>query len=117
METNNLNNLPPFYVGQKVVYITGREMPKNSEHIVKGLKINCCGLWDINVGIKSKSYFINKNNGVTHIICKRCKQISEIESFYFGFLSTSFRPLNEQPFPSLTMQEVIKKESQLVSLN
>ena len=113
----NLNNLPPFYVGQKIVYITGHNMPKDSIHIVKGIKISCCEGYAVNVGIKTKRYFEHKNNGITHIRCSKCKRISEIDDFFNWILASSFRPLQESPFPSLTMKEVVKEESKLVSLN
>lgn len=49
----NLNNLPPFYVGQKVVYITGDNMPKNSIHIVREVILADCGCFILKINTKS----------------------------------------------------------------
>jgi len=110
---NNLNNLPPFYVGQKVVYITGRNMPKDSIHTVLDVKKDACGCWRIYVGMIGIVY----NN--SRVKCSVCGIISltkdSLDANYIA--STSFRPLQESVFPSLTMSRVIEKECELVSMN
>jgi len=49
MENNNLKNLPPFYVGQKVVYITGISMPKDSIHIISDCLKKECNCYVVSV--------------------------------------------------------------------
>jgi hypothetical protein len=61
----NLNNLPPFYEGQKVVYITGIAMPKYSIHTVKAVIKHPCGLYSIRIGVdvqKSPILFLCQNS-------------------------------------------------------
>lgn len=107
---NNLNNLPPFYVGQKVVYITGNNMPKNSIHIILGIIRMPCGCWVLDIGKKRSSF-----KRLTCMLHDYSKKVMDSDVNYFN--STSFRPLLESPFPSLTFKEVIKKERELISMN
>lgn len=111
---NPLENLPPFYVGQKVVYI-GSIMPKNSIHIVSDVVLFTCGCCAVAVNSK-----IVKTEKVNQIICGTCgkykKGIKFIDNGY-AYNSKSFRPLTESPFPTLTMSRVVEKESVLVSMN
>jgi hypothetical protein len=110
---NNLTNLPPFYVGQKVIYITGHNMPKDSVHTVLDIKKDIFGCWRIYVKPIGLSY------SGSNVKCSSCEKIfnssNSLSADYIIF--TSFRALKESPFPSMTAKEVITKELKLVSLN
>lgn len=114
MENEVLNNLPPFYVGQKVVYITGKNMLKDSIHTVSEIEKSRCGCYFIWIGNEVKI----KGKPFDYYSCVECGKIS-LGSFIHsnGWSSKSFRPLQESVFPSLTMSRVIEKERELVSMN
>ena len=112
----NLNNLPPFYVGQKVVancnHISG--IVKDKIYTVLGVYKSHCG-YAINVGIQINLNVYNNTNS----ICT-CGAVFKkpIESYGIHEVSTTrFSPLQDQVFPSLTMSKVLEKESQLISMN
>lgn len=111
MESNNLNNLPPFFIGQKVVYITGISMPKDSVHTVKFTNKSSCGCWFISIGEDR----IDSDDGSLYY-CVECGN-NVVGNFINGWSAKSFRPLQESVFPSLIMSKAIEKESQLVSMN
>lgn len=111
---NPLSNLPPFYIGQKVVYITGANMPKNSVHTVRGVFKQACGCIMILIDRESN----RMPNDTTHVRCVECnKRVTIGEYIDAGWFATSFRPVQEQAFPSLTYSKVVEKESELISLN
>ena len=58
------SNIPPFHIGQKVMYITGKNMPKDSMHIVKDIYQSECGCWSMTI-----------NNEETVYSPIRCKEI------------------------------------------
>lgn len=87
-------------------------MPKDTIHTVTGIsKLSCCGDWVIqignNTGYRGKELFLDCD----------CGKITQRNLNPFIWDAKSFKPLEELPFPSLTMKEVIKKERQLVSMN
>ncbi len=96
-------NLPPFYVGQKVVYITGINMPKDSVHTVLGIIHHPCGCYSIDIGRrysnthKRSSCFTHQHAFVT------------INNNIRYVMATSFRPLQEQTFPLLTYSKVLEE--------
>jgi hypothetical protein len=113
---NNLNNLQPFYVGQKVVCIKSHsdlEYKKGEIYTIKGIAKNrCkCSLYLIDIGVTS----INDRNYTTEY-CYGCKTINKWQSIHW-YLPSGFSPLQESVFPSLKLSKVIEKESQLVSMN
>ncbi len=101
---NTENNLPLFYVGQKVVYITGKCMPKDSIHVVKDvIKLECgCYCLDINS---------NNNYGNKPIVeCKNCGKFAKYPRPGVElFVATSFRPLQEQKFPLIKYSKVLEE--------
>lgn len=105
----NFNNLPPFYVGQKVVYIKNISLPYNSVHTVLEIKTTECGVWSIFVGKMSG----NKIGGVH--TCNVCGKLHKNTGKLFH-LATSFVPLQET-FESISFEKVIEKESLLISVN
>jgi hypothetical protein len=107
----NLNNLPPFFVGQKVVYITGNHMPKDSIHTVLGCKQYPCGHWTVKINTSSGINYYAK--GLTCICLKSRIDIDDGIEYYWA--AASFRPLQEQKFPLIKLKKIIEKE--LVSAN
>jgi len=105
---NNLNNLPPLYIGQKVVYITGYNMPKDSIHIVKDVfKIKCCNTWIISI---TTPFIIGKG----YHLCSCCN--TELSSDFIlnipknqSFSASSFRAIESQSFPLLTYSKVLEE--------
>ena len=110
MENEALNNLPPFYVGQKVVAIfthTQGLFIKGQIFTVKNIFLSkCkCKAWSITIGLYS-------NNPL-----KECAYCHTVWSNDFSFIAERFAPLQELVFPSLTMSRVIEKERELISMN
>lgn len=114
-----MNNLPPFHVGQKVVYITGIRMPKNSIHIVTRVCKYNCGCWaiEIDTGGPPNAY----HPTTTHVRCNYCHKAEPIWDFLPMFENCwdaeSFRAAQELGFPLIQLTKVIEKEQQLVSAN
>lgn len=105
---NPLSNLPPFYIGQKVVanrtHSKGK-FRKGDEFIIKGITKKCCVMC-VDIGIAS-----------IHDIgeCSCGRLFSGHGVYWFG--ASNFTPSQEQAFPSLTYSKVVEKESELISLN
>lgn len=108
----NLNNLAPFYVGQKAVCIkheidewidenTGQEMsgPKANEIIIVSKCFLNNNKWEINL--------IGYGNHIND-------SFNVIDTNTGRFL---FKPIQEQSFPLIKLSKVIEKEKQLVSAN
>ncbi len=118
MENNNLNNLPPFYVGQKVVAnCTFKNIVKGQIYEVYRIGIDCnCG-YVVGLNLSPTVYNSNAIFRKGEICnCIDCN-IKYYHSGYDGYLASRFSPLQESVFPSLTMSKVIEKESQLISMN
>lgn len=102
----NLNNLPSFYVGQKVVYI-GRykELIGSIHTITKVYKIRC-------------GCYIVETDNLSNDDYNTCSDCG-CRIYIYGKvgMASSFKPLQESVFPSLTMSKVLEKESQLISMN
>lgn len=108
-----MKNLPPFYIGQTVEYITGINMPKGTKVIVTEVHQESCGCWMID--FKGNS---NTNLSIgTHCICNLCSKPIIVTSINAVWDAKSFKAVQELPFPSLTYKKVVEKESELISLN
>lgn len=115
MENEALNNLPPFYVGQKVVYIGTKRRLKGT-HTILSIHKGCCKCIDFEVEIETKNNI--DIHGATLVQCNECGTIIPAEKYRtYTFCSSVFRPLQESVFPSLTMSRVIEKEKELISMN
>lgn len=113
MKLGNMDNLnlPPFYVGQKVVYINNVSLPTNSIHTVLNIvKSSCCGMWGIQIECSRLLLAPQKR-------CCQCGLHSSFTGERQYYAAISFKTLEEMKFPSLKMKEVVKKESQLISMN
>lgn len=103
-------NLPPFYIGQKVVYITGLNLPKNSTWTVIEIeKGECCHRngWRVNIGKYYEPKFINRQ-------CPVCKAIYKKTDDVRWFNATAFAPIEER---FISFAEVIAIESQVTGAN
>lgn len=111
----NKLNLPPFYIGQRVVYITGKNMPKDSVHTVSAINQAWCGCWEI--AINGESLKIKKSNKPM-IRCVGCEKRRVSEGFvYDNWLASSFRPLQQTSFPLMTFSKIVEKEKEEVLIN
>jgi hypothetical protein len=72
-----------WYVGQKVVYVTGKNMPKNSEHIILGLQTFSCGCVAFDIGTRRNR----------HLNISVCDCLNVLPYNGCEWESTSFRPL------------------------
>ena len=116
-------NFHPFYIGQKVVYITGVNMPKGSIHTVTNVRLNFCGnCYRIEINnIKCQPEHPDEINKATIIECGECGSCVHKETYLnSGYINdwraTSFRPLNEE-FQSISYEKVLEEESLLISVN
>ena len=100
-----LDNLPPFYVGQKVVAIQNHVsgvFKKGDEFKVTGCLIGCCGHWIVTVGILDDDY--------GHMVkCENCKKIQPATKEW-EFLSTRFAPIQQQSYPLMTFSKIKEVE-------
>ena len=96
---NPLENLPPFYVGQRVINI-------------------CEGNWHDENG---KPTFGPKEKEIVTVSELLIDGEWCFKTAEYGpgdwYPCCEFRPLTESPFPSLTYERVIEKESVLTSMN
>ena len=100
-------NIPPFYVGQKVVYVTGLILPKNSIHVIRGMVRYCCGCWIVDIGLKvSEPFYVHCH---LHGLLTKTPRNGIMYA-----ASTSFRPIQEQKFPLLTFTQIKEKEREEV---
>lgn len=107
-------NLPPFYIGQKVVCVKtsanklGMSVIKGEVYVIKAL-IKCnCGLWKCDVGVR---HSIQGNS-----YCGYCgytfAQIGGV-----GWCNCNlFAPIESQ-FQSISLSEILEKETELISSN
>jgi hypothetical protein len=108
------SNIPPFYIGQKVVYITGVNMPKNSIHKVLACYKSACGkCWS--VIIEALSNYNPKNIGeCTHVKCPRCNSVQTKQQFLQnavkgGWCAESFRPVQELKMKKVELSKLMEE--------
>ena|ERR1700741_4777634 len=109
-----LNNLPPFYIGQKVIYITGINMPKGIIDIVIDIK-KCPCKCDTHMILLSKNKYEEEflDSTIPLVECELCGNIVDVkdELEIMGYwLASSFRSLQEQTFPLISYSKVLDKE-------
>jgi len=104
---NNLNNLPPFYVGQKVVALKTQEQgayEKGCEYVVKQLTHNCCK-WVISIGNTSFTGYVN---------CAICGK--SYRSKIWWHAASSFAPITSQ-FETISYTRVMETEAPMIGVN
>ena len=97
-------NLPPFYVGQKVVCIkdhTEGIVKKGQEYIIMDIVPGCCSVdaWWVDIGYKPSPK-------VLYLQCPICHQISQDHLQYLAFYL--FAPIEEQKFSKVTYTEILE---------
>lgn len=115
----HLNNLPPFYIGQKVVYITGIQLPIYTQDTVIDIIKNNCKCCEYLIKVKKhpgeKTIIEDKHPYVRCADCAHIVLTSEWNKTIGYWLASSWRPLQEQTFPLISMKKVL--EEQLVCSN
>ncbi len=83
-----------FKIGQKVVYITGINMPKGSIHIVSDIHFSECGCVDIAINGKKLEFRPSNNHPV---MCAFCNKVYITKDYLDGdsWDAESFRLLDE----------------------
>jgi len=105
----NKLNLPPFYIGQKVVYITGLNMPKNSIHVVRNMIKQTCGCWTLVIDVKAPT------EGIHHAcMCADCGGYFTSNTTFLAWNPNSFRAIQEAKPPILTFKQIQKVEEEEV---
>lgn len=104
-----LENLPPFYLGETVEYITGILMPKGTRVKVTDLWQNDCGCWALCFnGSPRDIKSIGNHDGWK---CPNCdKHLGYQLQIESGWKASSFRSLQKQSFPLMKFTEILKKE-------
>lgn len=92
---SNLNNLPPFYVGQKVVYIK-----TDTTYTVINMIQAHCGCWAVDVGDKRH---------IGQLYCPEHRDYYDDRSHIDWVKSSNLRPLQEQKFPLISMKKVLEE--------
>lgn len=106
-------NLPPFYVGQKVVAlvtktIEGVTLLKGSIHTVKGLMQCKCGSWKVDIGFRAGRFAYNE--------CYACGSLYNDCSNIMFVRNTNLSPIEEN-FQSISLEKVLEEETTLISVN
>lgn len=101
-------NLPPFYVGQKVVsLIDGHLVKKGDIKTVLSIYKYCC-VWHIDVGLISPIDWTGTCPHGTKLVIKKGKPLHPE--------SICFAPVQEN-FQSISLTEILKQETKLVGAN
>lgn len=102
-------NLPPLYIGQKVVSNCNYyNLIKGKNYQIQFIKKECCckkAAWIVSIINYTDDYSITQ--------CPHC--LAKIDGRWFNV--DRFSETQESIFPSLTFEKVVEKESQLISLN
>lgn len=110
------SNLPKFYIGQKVRYITGIHMPKNSTHIVSDYHIQPCGCHTMAIdGEKLKTVTSTR----PLIGCEECGKVMLSGGAVVDNLWSpdSFLAVQEQNYPLMSFFQILKVEKEEILIN
>jgi len=102
-------NLPPFYVGQRVVALNNSSngaRVKDNVYVVKGLKRCGCGRWLIDIGDVGEL-------AITQCKCGRHDFVFAVNEWHYA---DAFAPI-ESTFSAITLSEVIEIETPLICSN
>lgn len=116
-----LENLPPFYPGQKVVCVKSHQdgyVMYGQSYIVRSCNFHaCCRKYRVEIeGVVSRNTFHQILPLGTRVLCGCC-MTPKISSGFLPFKPESFAPIQESPFPSLTYKKVVEKECEVTSMN
>lgn len=108
-------NLPPFYVGQKVVKMKDGSVIKKGDIVTVTHQFRCgCGEWYIQWGQPIQQY------GIITCTCTKCKSnMREIVPIKADWVAQArnFAPLQEQTYPLISLKKVVEENRELVSAN
>lgn len=106
------SNLPPFYIGQKVVYVGVHKELKDAVYTVLGVITYECGCHSVDIGLKNHSLY-----SIISCSCplKNCVPKAERNIRYFKH--TSLRPIEQQKLPLMTFKEIRVKEQEHVLID
>lgn len=110
----NLKNLPPFYAGQIVKANCNHRsgLIKGNKYKILDIKLGHCS-FIVNIGLLLPDGF-SKNLA----LCTTCNKVYTSDTKGSWWLKVDrFDSVQESPFPSLTMKEVVKKEQLLTCMN
>jgi hypothetical protein len=96
------NNIPPFYVGQKVICVDTTGNPpvkKNKEYTVDSVTKGCCG-WEITVGIQADSSYDEVS------FCRKCGSRTPSPGSTWPLRASRFRALTET-FQPISFSKVL----------
>lgn len=114
-----MKNLPPFYIGQKVIYITGKNMPKNSIHTVTDVFEKGCGCcFSIEIDSKPEPYCVNTDNAID-FKCTHCNKVYAITSQNrrVGWNPESFRATEDIKASVMSFTKIKEKEKEEILIN
>lgn len=101
-------NLPPFYVGQRVVALVDGFLKKGQVYTVKGCHKQCCH-WLVDVGLTSPVT-------IDLYCCPGKPPLRLVEGGLLCPESVCFAPI-ESTFSAITLSEVIEIETPLICNN
>lgn len=109
---NNELNLPPFYVGQKVVALnTSLSWNKGDVFTVLGLRKPCCH-WQVNIGVG-----VGPKGEWDSVSCEDCGYTEQLNGNTNVWANCrNFAPVQEN-FQSISLEKVLEKETPLISVN
>lgn len=103
-------NLPPFYVGQKVVAVNNSALwKKGQEFTIKSITKSCC-YWEVDINLSAP-------NGISFFrcyICNRKHGLKPGDPIYPD--AYCFAPLEEK-FEVISYKKVIKREQPVICRN
>lgn len=108
---DNLKNLPPFYIGQKVVCIQSHSQNlyvKGKEYEIKDIVKGCSHYpFLLYLGIKKEGRIGTK--------CPTCNNMLHSELFLAD--SLNFKPKSKATLPLISLSKVIEQEKNLATAN
>lgn len=111
-----MTNLPPFYIGQRVVALVtknndiGVVIKKNNVYtVLRTQRCGKCGQWHIDVGVK---FDIKEYSNE----CGSCPADLPIKDNTAWCYVQAFAPITEN-FQSITLEKVLETETPLISVN
>lgn len=111
---NNELNLPPFYVGQKVVALRSVKtelngIVKGTVYTVKELTQCTCGEWKVDVGL-----MVSKTG---RCLCATCDSPYGVTGSRVIYVAAPLLAPVQENFQSISLEKVLEKETALISVN
>lgn len=115
-----INNTPPFYVGQKIVCIkthSERLVVEKQKYTVLRCYIHCCGGWAVEV---KEVLSTMKDNSVSKVgeirICYTRKHRS-ISTGFHPLSALLFAPIQQTKFPLMSFSKITEVEKEEILIN